>query len=70
MLMTEFNLDDALDVRYEEGWEDGREEGWEKGRFNGKLEIARNLLVKGSSLEFVNEITGLDFDTLKDLQVG
>jgi predicted transposase/invertase (TIGR01784 family) len=88
MLMTEFNLDDALDVRYEEGWEDGREEGWEKGReegwekgreegwekgkedgrFNEKLEIARNLLAEGSTLEFVHKITGLDFDTLKDLQ--
>jgi predicted transposase/invertase (TIGR01784 family) len=64
MLMTEFNLDDALDVRYEEGWEDGREEG----RLNEKLEIARNLLAEGSSLEFVKKITELDLDTLKDLQ--
>ena len=63
MLMTEFNLDDALDVRYEEGWEDGKEEG----RLNEKLEIARNLLAKGSSPEFVREITELDLDTLKDL---
>ena len=74
MLMTEFNLDDALDVRYEEGWEDGRdegrEEGIEKGRINEKLEIARNLLAEGSSLEFVNKITGLDLDTLKGLQAG
>ena len=74
MLMTEFNLDDALDVRYEEGWEDGREEGWEKGRedgrFNEKLEIARNLLAEGSTLEFVHKITELDLDTLKDLQAG
>ena len=59
MLMTEFNLDDALAVRYEEG----HEEGLEKAKIN----IARNLLAKGSSLEFVHEITGLDMDTIKGL---
>ena len=26
MLMTEWNWDDALAVRFEEGWEEGREE--------------------------------------------
>jgi len=60
MLYTEFNLDDALAVRYEEGWEEGREEGL--------LKTARNLLAKGSSLEFVNEITGLSPETIRDLQ--
>lgn len=27
MLFTQFNMDDALEVRYEEGIEEGREEG-------------------------------------------
>jgi len=67
MLYTEFNLDDAIAVRYKEGREDGLEEGLEKGRAE-KLKIAGNLLAKGSSLEFVHEITGLDIDTLKGLQ--
>ena len=66
MLYTEFNLDDAMAVRYEEG----REDGLEEGRVNEKLEIARNALVKGAAFEFVHEITGLDLDTLKDLQEG
>ena len=66
MLFTEFNLDDAIAVAREEG----REEGLEKGHFNEKLEIARNLLAKGSTLEFVRDITGLDMDTLKSLQAG
>ena len=88
MLMTEWNWDDALAVRYEEGhddgWDEGRvegleegiekgreeglEEGIEKGRCNEKLEIARNLLAKGSTPEFVSEITGLDMDTIEGLR--
>ena len=68
MLMTEFNLDDALAVRYEDGLEDGREEGREEGEENKALEIARNALLEGSSLEFVRKITGLDLDTLKALR--
>ena len=60
MLMTEWNWDDALAVRYEEGHEDGREDE--------KLEIARNLLSEGSTPEFVHKITGLDMDTIDGLQ--
>jgi len=62
MLMTEWNQEDALAVRYREG----REEGLEEGR-KEKLEIARNLLAKGSTFEFVREITGLDMETIEDL---
>jgi len=58
MLLTEWNLDDAIAVARKESREDL------------KLEIARNLLTKGSSLEFVQKITGLDMDTLKGLQAG
>jgi len=71
MLYTEWNWDDALAVRYEEGHEDGLEagieQGLEKGRFNEKLEIARNLLAKGSTFEFVRDITGLDMETIESL---
>ena len=71
MLYTEWNWDDALAVRYEEGKEDGLDEGIgkgiEKGRFNEKLEIARNLLAEGSTLEFVQRITGLDMETIENL---
>jgi len=62
MLYTEFNLDDAIAVAREEGWEDGMTEA--------NFKIAKNLLSKGSSIEFVHEITGVDFDTLKELQAG
>ena len=56
MLMAEWNLDDALATRYAEG----REER--------DLEIARNALVKGYSLEQIQEIIGLDLETLAGLQ--
>jgi len=71
MLFTEFNLDDAIAVAKKEGHEEGREEGLEKGlekgHFNAKLEIARNLLVEGSTAEFVQKITGLDMETIENL---
>jgi len=63
MLYTEFNLDDAIAVRYKEGREDGLEEGITEA----SLKIAGNLLAEGSTLEFVQKITGLDLDTLKGL---
>jgi len=53
-----------------EARESGLREGLEKGREEGhreKLVIARNLLAKGSSPEFVNEITGLPLETIKDI---
>ena len=42
---------------------EGREEGLEEGR----LVIARNLLAKGSTVEFVHEITGLSLETIEKL---
>ena len=68
MLYTEFKLDDALAVRYEEGCEEGHEKGLAEGRTNEKLQIARNLLAKGSTPDFVHDITGLDLETIEDLR--
>jgi predicted transposase/invertase (TIGR01784 family) len=59
MLFTEWNMEDAIAV--------AREDGWEDGRVDEKIEIARNLLAKGSTLEFVQDITGLDMETVKSL---
>jgi predicted transposase YdaD len=48
MLILDWNMEDALAVRYEEGREEGREEGMErgmeKGREKGREEIDRNAL--------------------------
>ena len=64
MLMTEWNMDEALAVRYEEGME----EGLEKGRENEREEIARKALAEGASIEFVKTITGLAVETIKKLK--
>jgi predicted transposase YdaD len=42
--------------------------GEERGEERGKREIAQNALREGSSLEFVQRITGFDFDTVAKLQ--
>jgi hypothetical protein len=51
MLFTEWNWDDALAVRFEEGRE----------------EIARNALAKGLPLDIIGEITGLDIETIRNI---
>ena len=66
MLMGEWNLDDALAVRYKEGIEIGAEK--ERQRSNKeKLGIARNALAKGIPIDVIHEITGLDINAIKNL---
>jgi len=71
MLLTEWKMEDALAVRYEEGWEkgrvEGRGEGRAEGRAEGREEAARNALAKGLSPELIREITGLDVDAIRAL---
>ncbi len=45
MLFTQFNMDDALAVRYEEGVEDGKEIGKAEGRSEGKAEGRSRILI-------------------------
>ena len=49
MLFTQFNMDDALEVRYEEGVEDGMERGLVQGRKQGleqgRAQGERSLLI-------------------------
>jgi predicted transposase/invertase (TIGR01784 family) len=42
----------------------------EKGREEGKIEIARNALSAGLPVEMVQQITGLDFETIEWLYRG
>jgi hypothetical protein len=75
MLMTEWNWDDALACRYEEGREEGlekgreegREEGLEKGHTEKALEIARKMKNAGRSLSEITEFTGLPAETIKKI---
>ncbi|MDR1869716.1 MAG: Rpn family recombination-promoting nuclease/putative transposase [Treponema sp.] len=45
-----------------------RAEGREEGQRENTLKIARNLLAEGSTPEFIQKITGLDLETIKDLR--
>jgi predicted transposase/invertase (TIGR01784 family) len=60
MLTTEWNWDTAKRV-----WQD---EARDEGRDAEKQIIAKNLLEKGSTPEFVHEITGLSFDVIELLK--
>ena len=63
MLLEEWNMDDALAVAREEG----REEGHENGCRERDNSIARKALAKGSTPEFVHEITGLSLEEIAKL---
>jgi predicted transposase/invertase (TIGR01784 family) len=57
---------------YDEYWmqrkvEHDRISGLNGAREEKAIEIARNLLAKGSSIEFVHETTGLDIETIQGL---
>ena len=52
-----------------EGRQEGLAEGLAKGLAEGKLEIARNALSEGATLEFVQKITGLPADAIRNIQL-
>ena len=57
MLFTQFNMDDALEVRYEEGREDGIEQGRKEGKEEGKEEGEFLKLIKLICLKLKKEKT-------------
>ncbi|MHC6202413.1 RpnC/YadD family protein [Breznakiellaceae bacterium SP9] len=64
MLTTEWDLDTALAVRWEEGREDGIEEGREEGMEKEREAIIRNAAKAGLSFDIIQQITGVDKDTI------
>ena len=49
--------------------ERGFQQQWkEEGQTEEKLKIAQNLLTKGSTPDFIHEITGLDLETIQKLR--
>jgi hypothetical protein len=63
MLLTEWNWDDALAVR----WEEGREEGRKQGREQGRREMAKNFKALGVSVDQIAAATGLDPELIRAL---
>jgi hypothetical protein len=80
MLMTEGNWDDALEVRFSEGWEggmekgrergieEGMEKGIEKGIEKGVESVALNALAMDISVEVIHQMTGLDIEAIERLR--
>jgi len=67
MLMTEWNIEDAKKVWYEEGREEGREEGLEEGWEKGSFSVAQNMVRLGLPFETVVSATHLDPEKIKRL---
>ena len=59
MLLTEWNMEDAIAVAREEAWEDGREER--------DKEIARKLKAMGDSTDKIHIVTGLEYKIIENL---
>jgi predicted transposase/invertase (TIGR01784 family) len=76
MLMVEFNLEDALSVRMEEGIEKGIKIGEARGEARGiaqgaeqkTLELAGKLLALGMEAEQISEVTGLSVGQIMALR--
>ena len=64
MLLTEWNWDDALEVRYKEGREEGHEEGLEESR----IQIARKMKTAGRPLSEITEFTGLSPEAIEQIE--
>ena len=67
MLTAEYDREMDIAVNRREAREEGHEEGLKEGREKEKLIIAKNLLEKGSTPEFVHEITGLSTEEISKL---
>ncbi|GHV15335.1 hypothetical protein AGMMS49938_13310 [Fibrobacterales bacterium] len=65
MIYTEWNWDDALRVRKEEGIQEGLQKGLQR-----VLATAKNLLAKGYPLTDIIEATGLSEPEVKALKLS
>ena len=64
MLVSEWNMEDALEVAREEGMEDCIEKGIEKDR----KEVAEKALRKGLSVDLIQDLTGLSLERIQELR--
>ncbi|XP_029674113.1 uncharacterized protein LOC115242165 [Formica exsecta] len=61
-------LTQKLDDAKQEGRQEGILIGQEKGKIEGKIEVAKNSLKAGVSIDVIAEITGLSVNDIKQLQ--
>jgi hypothetical protein len=74
MIKTQWSFKDAMKWNRKEGFEEGIEEGIEKGIEKGRevrsVEVARNALMRGFSIDQIHDITGLDTDVISNLRAS
>ena len=63
MLALEWNMDDALQARFEDGFDEGRSQG----EILRAEKIACKMLHRGSSFEEVHELTDLPLQRIQEL---
>jgi predicted transposase/invertase (TIGR01784 family) len=51
-----------------EGLQEGIERGLQEGKKEREIQIAKNLLLKNQSFDFISEITGLSIDEIKEIE--
>jgi predicted transposase/invertase (TIGR01784 family) len=67
-LMSEYKYQLDTQSKLVNAKREGIREGVLKGEQNGRANIARNALAEGASVEFVQKITGLDMETIKQMK--
>jgi hypothetical protein len=65
LMMDEWNMDEALRIREEEGREEGRVEGREEGRVEEKQSVVRHLATMDFPLEKIAEIVKVSVSVIK-----
>ncbi len=60
-------LEQKLDDATQKGRREGIQIGHQKGKIEGKIEVAKNSLKAGVSIDVIAEITGLSLDEIKKL---
>ena len=61
-------INTARNWGYDDGYDTGKADGLEEGAKAEKIEIAKNLLKKGVSIDLVSESTGLSIEELEELK--
>ena len=69
-LRNQWDLEATYLAKYQEGEDNGIEIGKEIGEDNKAREIARALIQKGMTNDFIVEITGLSIDEVQKLRAG
>ena len=71
--MAQWDYANTMKYAHDEGMAMGKAEGMKEGIKEGikraRMELARNALAEGASVEFIQKITGFDMDTIQKLQV-